>query len=279
MPKISIIVPVYNVEKYITKCINSLINQTLKDIEIICINDGSCDNSYNILLDLAKKDNRIRVINQENQGISATRNNGVEISDGEYIAFLDSDDWVDLHYYEKLYNSAVKYNADIAVSEIIEIKDNHKRTLLSFDEENVYEKYEDKLEICGIPQTSYVWNKIYKKDSYLKSGMKFVPGMIYEDYVYTPQILYYTGKLVTVPYANYYYFRHKHSLVKTKTKKSQKDFLHAQETITNFYKEHNVDISKLKIKTKKYKMFGITLFKTITENGNTKHILFNLIKW
>ena len=113
--KISIIVPVYNVEKYLERCLDSLINQTLKDIEIICINDGSTDNSSEILKEYAKKDSRIIIINQNNQGISVARNNGMNKAKGKYIGFVDSDDWVDLDFFEKLYKAAEKHNAQIAV--------------------------------------------------------------------------------------------------------------------------------------------------------------------
>ena len=102
MPKISVIVPVYNVEKYLARCLDSIINQTLADIEIICINDGSTDNSLEILNDYAKKDSRIKIIDQTNAGLSCARNAGMQIAQGEYIGFVDSDDWIDLDFYEKL---------------------------------------------------------------------------------------------------------------------------------------------------------------------------------
>ena len=102
MVKISIIVPVYNVEKYLPECLESLIHQTLKDIEIICINDGSTDNSLSILKDYAKKDSRIRIINKENWGISAARNSGINTAMGDFLSFIDSDDWIDLDFFENL---------------------------------------------------------------------------------------------------------------------------------------------------------------------------------
>ena len=95
MPKISVIVPIFNVEKYLKECLESIINQTFKDIEIICINDGSTDNSLDILNQYAEKDNRIKVITQSNQGLSAARNTGIKYANGEYISFIDSDDYID----------------------------------------------------------------------------------------------------------------------------------------------------------------------------------------
>ena len=279
MPKVSVIVPIYNVEKYLAECLNSLIAQTLEDIEIICINDGSNDGSYNILSDFAKKDSRIIVINQDNMGVSYTRNKGVEVAKGEYVAFIDSDDWVDVDYYEKLYNSAIKNKADVSVSSIIKTSSKYRFSILEYKEEKVFENYEDKLMVCGIPEKSYVWNKIYKRDKLLKSGIKFIEGAIYEDCIFTPQILFYTGKLVTVPGTNYYYFRHNNSLVRQKGEKAEKDFKNAQKEMAKFYSENNVDTSKFEVVTKKYKILGVTLYKTITKANKTKHVLFNFIKW
>ncbi len=114
MPKISIIVPVYNVENYLKKCLDSIVNQTFKDIEIILINDGSTDNSLNICKEYAKKDHRIRLINKPNGGLSSARNVGIDLSTGEYLGFVDSDDWIALNMYEKLYNLCKIFNADIS---------------------------------------------------------------------------------------------------------------------------------------------------------------------
>ena len=106
--KVSIIVPVYNVEKYLKRCLDSITNQTLKELEIICINDGSTDNSLKILKQYAHKDKRISIINKQNEGLSVARNTGMEAASGEYIGFVDSDDWIDLDFYKKLYTTAKK---------------------------------------------------------------------------------------------------------------------------------------------------------------------------
>ncbi len=112
---VSLIIPVYNVEKYLRKCLDSAINQTLKDIEIIIVNDGSIDSCPSIISEYAGSDDRIKVINQPNMGLSAARNNGLAIASASYISFMDSDDWVDINYLEKLYNEAVRCDADIVV--------------------------------------------------------------------------------------------------------------------------------------------------------------------
>ncbi|MDR2708410.1 MAG: glycosyltransferase, partial [Elusimicrobiota bacterium] len=115
IPKISVIVPVYNTPcEDLKKCIESIINQTLKEIEIILVNDGSTNGNLEILKEYARKDKRIVLIDQQNQGVSASRNAGINIAKGQYIGFVDSDDWIEDNYYELLYASAIKENADIA---------------------------------------------------------------------------------------------------------------------------------------------------------------------
>lgn len=111
-PKISIIVPVYNVEKYLDRCMQSLLNQTLKDIEIIMVDDGSPDNCPMMCDEYAKKDSRIKVIHKKNAGLGYARNSGIEVATGEFVAFVDSDDYVDLEMYETLFNAAKRYYAD-----------------------------------------------------------------------------------------------------------------------------------------------------------------------
>ena len=115
MSKVSVIIPVYNTEKYLKSCLDSVINQTLSDIEIICINDGSTDNSLDILEEYANKDDRIKIINQKNQGVSEARNNGIKLAKSDYFILLDSDDSIENTICEKSYNAIVKNNADINI--------------------------------------------------------------------------------------------------------------------------------------------------------------------
>lgn len=130
MAKISIIVPVYNVEKYLRKCLDSLVNQTLNDIEIICINDGSKDSSLDILNEYAQKDSRIRLINQENTGVSAARNAGLAVAEGEYVIFVDSDDYLELQACELAYNKIFELDADLLVFDYTKLYNSHKEESL-----------------------------------------------------------------------------------------------------------------------------------------------------
>ena len=115
-PQISVIIPIYNTEKYLKKCLNSIVNQTLKEIEIICVDDGSTDSSLSILQEYAKKDKRVKIIEKKiSTGAGDSRNQGIKIANGEYLWFVDSDDWVDLCACEKVYKQAHQCNADIVI--------------------------------------------------------------------------------------------------------------------------------------------------------------------
>lgn len=279
MPKVSIIVPVYNVEKYLEKCLDSLINQTLKDIEIICVNDGSKDNSLNILEEYSKNDNRIIIINQYNAGVSVARNSGIDIAKGEYIGFVDSDDWVDLDFYEKLYNSAIKNDADIAVAGIIRTKKNKKTFILEYNDKEVTNNIYRKIELCDIPECCFVVNKIYKLDKLKNLNIKFETNRIYEDMVWTPQILYGMDKIVTVSDTYYYYWRHSNTLVKMSNAKTDEDLKYAKEKFESFFKGRNVNIDKYLTKIKKYQIFGVTLLKIKQKGYKKEYKLFNFIKY
>ena len=118
MPKVSVIILVYNVEAYLKQCLDSVINQTLKDIEIILVDKESPDNCPKICDDYAKKDKRIKVIHQKNKGLSGARNTGMEFATGEYIAFIDSDDWIEKTMLQTLFSTAEKHNSDVAVCNV-----------------------------------------------------------------------------------------------------------------------------------------------------------------
>ena len=119
MIKVSVIVPVYNTQDYLNECIDSVLNQSLADFELICIDDGSTDASLEILKDYEKKDNRIQVFSQKNSGLAASRNAGLNVAQGEYVLFLDSDDYLKSDTLEKLYNQAIENNLDLGIPQRI----------------------------------------------------------------------------------------------------------------------------------------------------------------
>ncbi len=281
MAKVSVIVPVYNVEKYLKRCLDSLINQTLSDIDIICINDGSKDSSLQILEQYAQKDSRIVIYNQENSGLSVARNTGLEHASGEYIGFVDSDDWVDLDFYEKLYNSAKNNNADIAVADFIREHSNKKPKRLKLKEEKIYTTPEDKFMICKVHREGCVWNKIYRTEFIKSINLKFVPKMYYEDRDFTIRSLYFSKKLVTTPNTYYRYFVNPKSIVNKRRNYIQDEhYILVRQQVLQFIKEHNIKVPDglYKAEIYRYKLFGKTLF-TIKESINSKYIfLFGKIQ-
>jgi glycosyltransferase involved in cell wall biosynthesis len=177
---ISIIVPVYNVEEYLTNCLDSICNQTLKEIEIIIINDGSTDNSSEIIKEFQKNDKRIKVITQKNQGLSAARNAGLDIATGEYIGFVDSDDFISPDMYMDLYNKILEYDTDIVIcnhyileNDSLRTNSNYSDYLIETDKKYTYYLLRDEA------IKNFVWSRLYKKE--LFDGVRFPIGKVFED--------------------------------------------------------------------------------------------------
>lgn len=174
MVKVSVIVPCFNAEKYISKALDSLLSQTLDDMEIIVINDGSSDNSKEIIDEYYKKyPNKIRVYHQENKGIASVRNYGLSLVNGEYFGFLDSDDYTKSDMYFKMYAKAKETDADMVVSNFMWVSDKKER----LEKEGPYIAGKDMM----VKLFATLWNKIYKTSLIKESGLKFPDGNRYED--------------------------------------------------------------------------------------------------
>ncbi len=184
MQKISIIVPVYNTSKYLNKCINSLLNQTLEDIEIILINDGSTDESDSIIKKY--KDKRIKYIHKKNEGIGKTRNLGIEIASGEYLSFIDSDDYVGADFCEKMYNKAIKDNCDIVICDFYKDIDSTLEYIkIESFKDNSLNKNPNILNIVNLGPC----NKIYKRNLFENRNNRFVENLKYEDAPFVCKVL------------------------------------------------------------------------------------------
>ena len=284
MTSVSIIVPVYNTEKYLHKCLDSLINQTLKDIEIICVNDGSTDDSLKILNEYAQKDSRIKIITQENKKQGAARNAGLEIATGEYIGYVDSDDWVDLDFYEKLYNAATKHHFDIALGTNIRVKKNFNKKRLNINEEKEYTTLQEKLDVNVQWKNPCPTNKIYKKTLLDKNNIKWPEGVFCEDRIYTLKAVYYANGIVTVPNVNYYYYKNPSSTVNTRVtqhlQKMKNDKNEANKEVLEFLKNitEQVRDKNFWAVTKEYKLFDRTILKIKESLKTKKYYLFGIIK-
>ena len=237
---ISIIVPVYKVEKFLEICINSIINQTYRNIEIIFVDDGSPDNCGLICDNYAKKDKRIRVIHKENGGLSDARNAGIEIAKGKYLCFVDSDDKVSEDFVEKLYKGITESEADLCLCGIDRIDENDNildeiipqynagitsgkmliKTLRDFQISNIV-----------------AWNKIYKRD--LFDNLRYPKGKLNEDEFITYKILYASKRVVIIPENLYHYRKVQGSIMNSKFTEKRLEFLDAYEERIYYFKEKN----------------------------------------
>lgn len=230
MIKVSIIVPVYNVEKYIERCLKSLVNQTMQEIEILIINDGTKDNSMDVCNKYAKVDDRIKIYNKENEGLGLTRNYGIKRALGEYVCFVDSDDYVDVDMCQKLYNEAKKNNADIVYGGIFYDNNNNKivkkacvnnitiwkgkekvkELLLDFIATKPKEKNDTVMEVS-------VWKALFKRKILVENNILFVSErqFISEDVIFDIDYFLHCKCIVAIPDCIYYYCLNENSLSKS----------------------------------------------------------------
>ena len=221
---ISIIIPVYKVEKYLEKCIQSVINQTYENLQIILVDDGSPDNCGKICDEYAKKDHRIEVIHKSNGGLSDARNKGLEIAKGEYIGFVDSDDYIESDMYEVLYNLLKQYNVDVSICNFYTVSQGKiaiKNADNGIKEYNRIEILKEILLDNNIQ--SYAWNKLYKKE--LFNEIKYPVGKKYEDIGTTFYLLEKCNKVVITGKPEYYYINRQDSIVNNVTETTIIDYI------------------------------------------------------
>ena len=221
---ISLIIPVYKVEKYLEKCIQSVINQTYENLQIILVDDGSPDNCGKICDEYAKKDHRIEVIHKSNGGLSDARNKGLEIAKGEYIGFVDSDDYIEADMYEVLYNLLKQYNADVSICNFYTVSQGKISIKNADNGINEYNRIEILKEILLDKNIqSYAWNKLYKKE--LFDEIKYHIGKKYEDIGTTFYLLEKCNKVVVTGKSEYYYINRQDSIVNNVTESTITDYI------------------------------------------------------
>ncbi len=208
MPKISVIIPVYNVEKYLKECLDSVVNQTLKDIEIICINDGSTDAALDILREYENKDHRIKVISKHNSGYGASMNIGLETAKGEYIGIVESDDYVELNMFEILYNTAKENDCDLCRCQYFLYNSKENKNEL-FDNSwvpqgKVYSPLENTIPFLQAPA---IWCNIFKKSMIKENNIKFLetPGASYQDTSFAFKLYASSKRFIMIPEALLHY--------------------------------------------------------------------------
>lgn len=229
MPKVSVIVPIYNVERFVKRCLDSLVNQTLQEIQIILVNDGSTDESGNIAKEYASKyTNKIIYLEKENGGLSDARNFGMRYAEGEYIAFLDSDDYVENTMYEEMYNKALQENSDYVECDFLwEYPDKTKK-----DKRNSYNNKKEMLTNVRV----VAWNKLIKREILEKNNISFPKGLRYEDIEFTYKLIPYLNKVSYVDKEFVHYVQRNNSIANVQNERTAEVFT-IFDNIIKYYQE------------------------------------------
>ena len=275
-PKVSVVIPVYNVEAYLRECLDSVINQTLREIEIICVDDGSTDASLNILKEYAAKDNRITVITQRNLYAGVARNAGLAAAKGEYLCFLDSDDFFESNMLDKMYAKAVQYGADFCIchvkmynmtKETLEnclwgLRDEYLPQKPVFSAKDIYEK------IYQVNQ-GWVWDKIYNRNFVLETGIKFQASRSSNDVYFNFCHLAIANKIVIVDDFLMTHRLHVKGSLENTREKSYNNIYNAIKKIQHYLIVNNL-YNKVKISFVNYAISNITWnYDTLKEPSKT----------
>lgn len=271
MPKFSIIIPVYNVEKYLKKCLDSVFNQTYKDYEVIVVNDGTKDNSMDIV-----KDYNVKVINQKNQGLSAARNAGVKVATGDYLIFLDSDDYWEKNLLKEL-SKSLKNNPDLVRFQINEVYEDGR--VIPYQEES-FTNLSGPDAFKKIVKYHFVenaWCYAISKKYYLENKFEFKTGTIHEDFGLIPLIIMKAKRVNSINYLGYNYLQRQGSIM------SNKNYEKTKKKVADMYLHYNYlieEINKLDVDTTIFKSFiANSLILKITElNHKDYKVYLNKLK-
>lgn len=273
MDKISVVVPVYKVEKTLRKCVDSILKQTYKNIEVILVNDGSPDQCGAICDEYLKKDDRVKVIHKSNGGLSDARNVGIKIATGKYIGFVDSDDYITEDMYESLYNNIQLYNADIAICGVYNmslnlIEDTIKEEILFSKREALEELFKNQR------IQSFAWNKLYKIE--LFNDISYPFGKRYEDIFTTYRLFYKSEKIIYSSKKKYVYNNNPESITSQSFSLKDLDLLEAGKELMEFSQKYYTDISHYQVETF-VKYNTAILRKMIKSNYIDYEILYSIV--
>ena len=243
---ISVIIPIYNVEKYIKQCIESVLKQTYKKIEIILVDDGSPDQCGEICDEYVKRDERIRVIHKKNGGLSDARNKGLEMSSGEYVIFIDSDDYIAPTMIEKLFLACEKFDAQIATCFFERVEGKHETREKQSELQLVTKRrYGGKELLVSLYSTTnspiafVAWNKLYKKDLFLSNNIRYPVGKYHEDTFTTYKLIYMSTYVVVINEILYFYRVRPESITTEAFTMKRLDCLEAMAEETDFYESND----------------------------------------
>lgn len=281
--KISVIIPVYKTEKFLEKCIRSVMNQTLKELEIICINDGSPDNSLKILKSLEREDKRLKIINQENQGVSKARNTAITIAKGKYCINIDSDDWIEKNYLEEMYNIAEKKSSDIVISDIFvdfyyEENKNYVMKDLNINEEITLSGEEYINIFLTNNFKGYSCNKLIKRELYVKNNIKYNEKIyIFEDVEAILKLAYFSKRINKINKSYYHYIKHESIASNQSKEKFLNDINICFEEVNLFFIKNKKEYFSKKLLIYWYSSLFRILLTSKENNEKYINIIFKLL--
>ena len=269
-PLISVVVPVYKVEKYLSKCIESIIGQTYKNIEILLIDDGSPDSCPQICDEYAKKDNRIKVIHKTNGGLSDARNRGIKEASGEYLSFIDSDDYVDKDMIKYLYSLIDKYSADISICGFNRVTNETIIKDRCYENEVVFDSKKALQELAiNDNMSDHAWNKLFKKELFINNKIEFPVGKIMEDIATTYRLFEVSNIIIAGNRCLYNYLIREDSIIGSKGINYSKNYYENVKTRYNHFK----DDSELGFYY--YKNYFYVVMRLFIEDNETISFLIN----
>ncbi len=272
--KVSIIVPVYNVEQYIEQCLNSLVNQTLDSYEIIVVNDGSPDNSEIIVKDFIKKyPNLIKYFVKENGGLSDARNYGIEKAKGEYIGFVDSDDYVRNDMFELLYNKAKLEDADVSVCNYATFTNYSVKKVVAVKNTEDFNNNIETVPSLLFQCKSYAWNKLYRRNWYVKNKFKFPINQWFEDSAVVYNMLYSANKIAAVEDHLYFYRKSNEGSITNSLDPRMYDIFKSCTNIVNFYREHTENKDVLDVMERICQIHIFVRLKFLIKKGKKRDLL------
>ena len=238
MPKVSIIVPVYNVEKYLRRCLDSLVMQSLNDIEIIVVNDGTKDNSQVIIDEFVRKyPNKVRSYSKENGGLGDARNFGLQFATAQYIGFIDSDDYVEHNMYELLYLKALQENADIVLCDIEYVWENSNRKLKI---DGLREIKNTDIQKAAFLSPLFAWNKLYQRDLFMNSSIRYPLNLWYEDIPVTLPLFALANKIAYINESMVHYVQRSSSIMATKNPLKMRDIFEVLSLVFDFFEKNDL---------------------------------------
>lgn len=278
--KISLIIPIYNVEQYVERCILSCSNQNIdiSEYEIIVIDDGSPDNSIDIVERLARKNINIKIFSQKNQGLSQARNKGLEIAKGEYVWFIDSDDWIEENCILELYNICHEFNLDVLLFDAIDFDGNIFKIRNTITQ-NVCDVIEGKQYLNSNNIIFPVCFKVFKREFLIENSIYFLKNIFHEDNEFTPRMFYFANRVMCINKPLYYVFHNPNSITRSVNPQKAYDLIEIAMSYVNFIDQNKVD---KKIRVLFINLIGLVLNSSLAEiffmNKSEKFYFFKYLK-